>query len=281
MKSFKKALIIISTILLVTLIIGAIVLANNQEKEVYENLSNKDIELSNEIETEEKNEEIIPNMEKILEVIDEQKEEKETIEQDIPETTKIENNNTSVTKSTNSSITNKTTTNKVEALESTQSSTQSTINNNNQPKTTATTVEQPKIENTPVVNKSEETKQQETTPVNPTPTNPTPVDITPVRTYKRNGTYIEKLKNAITTTVTNNLASLNKYGITSVEQFIITEDSSICVCYGGNRGGWTFENTTAYSTFINSILKGTSMKIYAVDEYQDGEYIQTLCYYGH
>ena len=81
--------------------------------------------------------------------------------------------------------------------------------------------------------------------------------------------------------VKNNISSLNKYGITSFEQYKIIEDSSICAYNGGNRGGWTFENPTAYNTFVKSILKGTSLRIYAVDEYQNGEYIETLCYYGH
>ena len=55
----------------------------------------------------------------------------------------------------------------------------------------------------------------------------------------------------------------------------------MCTFNGGYRSGWTYENPSAYATFKASILKGTSIKIYAVDEYQNGVYIQTLCYYGH
>lgn len=156
----------------------------------------------------------------------------------------------------------------------------SVLNNNSQSKTevknaeTSETVqtEQPKVEKP----KKEESKPVENKPVE------TPKQTAPVREYKANQTYINKLKKTITTEVTSNLASLKKYGITDVSQYkIIDDDSSICACYGGNRNGWTYANVSAYNTFKSSILKGTYLKIYAVDEYYNGEYIQTLCYYGH
>ena len=107
------------------------------------------------------------------------------------------------------------------------------------------------------------------------------IETKPVRTYKINKTYINKLRETIVTEVTNNLEKLNKYGITSIEKYTIIEDDSICTFNGGHRSGWTYENPSAFATFKSSILKGISMKIYAVDEYYNGEYIQTLCYYGH
>lgn len=131
--------------------------------------------------------------------------------------------------------------------------------------------EQPKVEEP----KKEESKPVENKPIEkPKPT-------APVREFKVNQNYINKLRSTITTEVSNNLEQLNKYGITDVSQYKIIVDSSICTCYGGNRNGWTYENISAYNTFKSSILKGINMKIYAVDEYQNGEYIQTLCYYGH
>lgn len=107
------------------------------------------------------------------------------------------------------------------------------------------------------------------------------IETKPVRTYKINKTYINKLRETIVTEVTNNIEKLNKYGVTSIEKYTIIEDDSICTFNGGHRSGWTYENPSAFATFKSSILKGTSMKIYAVDEYYNGEYIQTLCYYGH
>lgn len=143
-----------------------------------------------------------------------------------------------------------------------------------EPETKPTT---PQEESNPVVEKQEETKQEESKKEETIPT-----ETKPSRTYKINTTYINKLKQTVITEVTNNLDKLNKYGITSVEQYtIIDDDNSMCAYNGGHRSGWTYENPSAYATFKSSILKGTSIKIYAVDEYQNGIYIQTLCYYGH
>lgn len=148
------------------------------------------------------------------------------------------------------------------------------ITNNYQTKTEIKNSQTKEPEKTEPI-KVEESKKEESKPVEiQKPTEP-------IREYKVNQNYINKLKNTITTEVKNNLEKLNKYGIKDVSQYQIIVDSSICTCYGGNRNGWTYENVSAYNTFKSSILKGTNMKIYAVDEYYNGEYIQTLCYYGH
>ena len=152
-------------------------------------------------------------------------------------------------------------------------------NNNSQPKTEVKNTPQPEPVQTEQP-KVEEPKKEESKPVEDKPIE-TPKPTAPVREFKVNQNYINKLRSTITTEVTNNLEQLNKYGITDVSQYQIIVDSSICTCYGGNRNGWTYENVSAYNTFKSSILKGTNMKIYAVDEYYNGEYIQTLCYYGH
>lgn len=157
-----------------------------------------------------------------------------------------------------------------------KSNTSITNDNTKKQENTKTNIEQPetvKKEQT----KSETPKKEE----NKTVETPKQATTTPIREYKINQTYINKLKNTIIAEVTNNIDKLSKYGITEVNQYKIIVDSSICTCYGGNRNGWTYENVSAYNTFKSSILKGTNLKVYAVDEYQNGEYIQTLCYYGH
>ena len=155
----------------------------------------------------------------------------------------------------------------------------SVSNNSSQPKTEVNNTPQTEPVQTEQT-KVEEPKQEESKPVENKPIE-TQKPSAPVREFKANQNYINKLRNTITTEVTNNLEQLNKYGITEVSQYQIIVDSSICTCYGGNRNGWTYENVSAFNTFKSSILKGTNMKIYAVDEYYNGEYIQTLCYYGH
>lgn len=166
---------------------------------------------------------------------------------------------------------NKQTSNTSNKVTVTNNNSQSKTEVNNTPQQEPVKTEQPKVEEP----KKEESKPVENKPVE------TPKPSAPVREFKVNQNYINKLRNTITTEVTNNLEQLNKYGITDVSQYQIIVDSSICTCYGGNRNGWTYENVSAYNTFKSSILKGTNMKIYAVDEYYNGEYIQTLCYYGH
>lgn len=259
MKSLKKVLIIIIVILIVGLISGVLVLARNQ-KEKFVEVSNQEPEIINETENGRKAEEITVVIEEQENVVEDQLENNnETIGSEITKENSIKNEGIINQDNANETLTIKTNTSKnSNQLKSNNQS----IPNNTQQQTSATPIQE---------TEQVEVKKEE----------PKPVVTTPVRTYKKNTTYISKLRNTITTTVNNNISSLNKYGITSVEQFTITEDSSICVCYGGSRNGWTYENTVAYNTFVSSILKGTSMKIYAVDEYQNGKYIQTLCYYGH
>lgn len=148
------------------------------------------------------------------------------------------------------------------------------ITNNYQSKTEIKNSQKSELIQTEPI-KVEEPKKEENKPAKKTE------QTEPIREYKVNQNYINKLKNTITAEVGNNLEKLNKYGIKNVSQYQIIVDSSICTCFGGNRNGWTYENVSAYNTFKSSILKGTNIKIYSVDEYYNGEYIQTLCYYGH
>lgn len=257
MKKFKKVLIMIIAILTVVLILGVLLVLKTKKEESIE-IGNKELEITNQGEIE-----VVEEDEEIIATIEEQKTEEqldnneEANKSEIAKENFIKNDNVVNSSDTNKTIKEKNdTTKNVNKSKSVQSNNQNTQNN---------TQQQP-----------QQTKQ-ETKPVEQNK----PVVTTPVRTYKENTTYISKLRNTITTTVRDNLSSLNKYGITSAEQYKIKEDSSICAYNGGNRNGWTYENSTAYNTFVKSILKGTSLKIYAVDEYQNGEYIQTLCYYGH
>lgn len=263
----KRFLIFILVIILsIGLLIG-VVLSNNNEKD-------KDIKLSlkpdeNIIEEIQNNEEEPINV--ILENDDVELKQTGEVKEDKPEEA-IEQE-----KKQETTVSEKVQNNKQTSSNSNKNS--GTYNDNLQTKTENKTISQKE----PIVTeqpKAETPKQEESKPVENKPVE-TPKQTTPVREYKVNSTYINKLRSTIITEVTNNLSQLNKYGITDVSQYKISEDSSICACYGGHRNGWTYENITAYNTFKSSILKGTSIRIYAVDEYQNGQYIQTLCYYGH
>lgn len=281
MKKSKKLIIIIGAILIISIIVG-VVLANNTKKK------NKIIG-SLEINTDEN--EIIKEepINVIVEDSEKQEDEPEEIQVDkVEEKVSIEEvsieeqpkviDNQDKPKTTTSSVNSNS--NKQTSNSSKQTTSIATINTNAKAETkieVQTTPPEPvKVEEPQVaIPKQEESKPVENKPVEK------PVQTAPVRTYQKNETYISKLRSTIVTEVTNNLPNLNKYGITDVSQYQIIEDSSICTYNGGNRSGWTYENVTAYNTFKSSILKGTSIKIYAVDEYQNGEFIQTLCYYGH
>ncbi|MBE5820165.1 MAG: hypothetical protein E7310_05075 [Clostridiales bacterium] len=194
--------------------------------------------------------------------------------------TKVETPNKTITTNTSSNKTNNQSNNTNQSIKTSkqeESITETKIPEKTAEPETETKPTTPQEESYPVVEKQEETKQEESKKEETIPT-----ETKPSRTYKINTTYINKLKQTVITEVTNNLDKLNKYGITSVEQYtIIDDDNSMCAYNGGHRSGWTYENPSAYATFKSSILKGTSIKIYAVDEYQNGVYIQTLCYYGH
>lgn len=270
MKKSKKLIIIIGTILTISIIVGE-VLAHNNTKE------NKYIE---NLETNTEENKIIEDEEPIN-VILEGSEEQENETDEIKETTQIEQESFIEEKQEE-----KNNQNKSEIATSSVSSNNNKQTSSNSSKTTSVTTSNTNTNSGGQITPSEPIKVEEpqvTTPKQEEskPVEDKPVQTTPVRTYKINQTYINKLRNTIITEATNNLSQLNKYGITSVDQYKIIEDSSICAYNGGNRNGWTYENTTAYNTFKSSILKGTSIKIYAVDEYHNGEYIQTLCYYGH
>lgn len=267
MKKSKKLFILIGEIILISILLGIIIL-NERESKVIDSIeigkeeSEKNEEPLNVVlanEEEQKNE--VTEIEKNG-TLEEDKTKTETEQKKTKEPTSIINTNIDKQASNDTSkivsvtLNNKTTNPEVK---------QETENSNK-------TIEQPQETN----QKTEQSK-----PVENKPVENKPVNITPVRTYKVNQTYINKLKNTIITEATNKLDKLNKYGITSVDQYKIYVDSSICTCFGGNRNGWTYENVSAYNTFKSSILKGTNIKIYAVDEYYNGEYIQTLCYYGH
>lgn len=273
MKKSKKLFIIIGGVILVSILAGIIIL-NGRESKVIDSIeigkeeSEKNEEPLNVVlanEEEQKNE-----VTKIEEngTLEEDNTKTETEQKKTKEPTSNINTNTNIDKQASNdmskivSVTSNNKTTNPEVKQETENSNK-TIE---QPQETNQKTEQSKpVENKPVENKPVET-------ANPP---------APVREFKVNQNYINKLRSTITTEVTNNLEQLNKYGITDVSQYQIIVDSSICTCYGGNRNGWTYENVSAYNTFKSSILKGTNMKIYAVDEYYNGEYIQTLCYYGH
>ena len=253
----KRFLILIIGIILSTGVAGGVGFINNKEKDNTIKVEPENV--INEVQ-EKEDEPINVIIENAVEEIKEQEEvnelkNDEVVKEDEKPEVKKENKQTSTSNKTTMS------------------------NNNSQPKTEVNNTpqqepvktEQPKVEEP----KKEESKPVENKPVE------TSKPSAPVREFKVNQNYINKLRSTITTEVTNNLEQLNKYGITDVSQYQIIVDSSICTCYGGNRNGWTYENISAYNTFKSSILKGTNMKIYAVDEYYNGEYIQTLCYYGH
>jgi len=255
----KRFLFLIIGIILSTGVVGGVGLVNNKEKEANPPI----VESQNIIEeVQEKEEEPINVVvESTVEEIKEQEEitKDEIVNEDKKQEVKQENKQTTASnKQSSNSTANKSTVS--------NNNTQPKQKINNTPKSEPVQEEQPE---------AEEPKKEESKPVE------TPKPSTPVREFKANQNCINKLRNTITTEVANNLEQLNKFGITDVSQYQIIVDSSICTCYGGNRNGWTYENVSAYNTFKSSILKGTNMKIYAVDEYYNGEYIQTLCYYGH
>lgn len=261
----KRFLILIIGIILSTVVAGGVGLVNNKEKDNPPIVESKNI--IEEVQ-EKEDEPINVIIENAVEEIKEQEEvnelkNDEAIKEDEKLEVKKENKQTSTSNKQISNTSNKTT----------------ISNNNSQPKTEVNNTPQQEPINTEQT-KVEEPKKEESKPVENKPVE-TSKPSAPVREFKVNQNYINKLRSTITTEVTNNLEQLNKYGITDVSQYQIIVDSSICTCYGGNRNGWTYENVSAYNTFKSSILKGTNMKIYAVDEYYNGEYIQTLCYYGH
>lgn len=261
----KRFLVLILGIILSTGVVGGVGFVNTKEKN---NTVNVDFENVIEEVKEKDDESINVVIESEVEEIKEPEEVNEVekdeiiIEDSTPEV-KQEKKQTETSNKQTSNTSNKVTV--------TNNNSQSTTEVENTPQPEPVQTEQPKVEEP----KKEESKPVENKPVE------TPKPSAPVREFKVNQNYINKLRNTITTEVTNNLEQLNKYGITDVSQYQIIVDSSICTCYGGNRNGWTYENVSAYNTFKSSVLKGTNMKIYAVDEYYNGEYIQTLCYYGH
>lgn len=260
----KRFLVLILGIILSTGLAGGVGFVNNKEKNNTVNVGSENVIE----EVKEKEEPINLVIESEVEEIKEPEEVKEAereeviIEDNTPEV-KQENKQTVASNKQTSNTSNKS----------------SISNNNYQPKTEVKNTPQPEPVQTEQT-KVEEPKKEESKPVENKPVE-TANPPAPVREFKVNQNYINKLRSTITTEVTNNLEQLNKYGITDVSQYQIIVDSSISTCYGGNRNGWTYENVSAYNTFKSSILKGTNMKIYAVDEYYNGEYIQTLCYYGH
>lgn len=268
MKKSKKVLIIIGAILIVSILVGIVLINSNEKK-------NKTISKS-EVNTEEDEGQKTINV--VLDGLEQKENETNEEQQDKIEEESIleeqlkESDNQDKQKSPISNIDSNNSVNTKPV----------TTSNNNGKVDTKQEVQRKPLESTKVEQTQVETpKQEESKPVE-NKTVEIPKQTTPVREYKANQTYINKLKNTITTEVTSNLDSLKKYGITDVSQYkIIDDDSSICACYGGNRNGWTYANVSAYNTFKSSILKGTYLKIYAVDEYYNGEYIQTLCYYGH
>lgn len=261
----KRFLVLILGIILSTGVVGGVGFVNTKEKN---NTVNVDFENVIEEVKEKDDESINVVIESEVEEIKEPEEVNEVekdeiiIEDSTPEV-KQEKKQTETSNKQTSNTSNKVTV--------TNNNSQSTTEVENTPQPEPVQTEQPKVEEP----KKEESKPVENKPIE------TPKPSAPIREFKVNQNYINKLRNTITTEVTNNLEQLNKYGITDVSQYQIIVDSSICTCYGGNRNGWTYENVSAYNTFKSSVLKGTNMKIYAVDEYYNGEYIQTLCYYGH
>lgn len=261
----KRFLILIIGIILSTGVAGGVSFVNNKERD-------NTIKVDSEKIIEEVQEKLVKPINVIIESgveeIKEQKEAKEIesneviIEANNPEI-KQEDKQAIISNKQTSNISNKTTVSNYNSQTKTE--------NKSTSQTEPVKTEQPKAE----IPKQEENKPVENKTVE------IPKPSAPVREFKANQNYINKLRNTITTEVINNIEQLNKYGITEVSQYQIIVDSSICTCYGGNRNGWTYENISAYNTFKSSILKGTNMKIYAVDEYYNGEYIQTLCYYGH
>lgn len=290
MKNFKRNLFIVGVLFVVSIASGFIY-AKSRNVKGEEFI--KEAEINNEIEEittigEEKTNEIediisVALVENQEEIVNE-----EIISNEIKEESKeIKSQNIDEVKSSNKPGSDTKTTKQVDNKATTSTNTQKdnkpTIpSTSNEAKQVETPVienkkVEPQIEPNTIVKDPEPVKVEE--PVKPVETKP--IIKAPTREYKINTIYMDKLRNTIITEVTNNLEQLNKFGITSVDDYKIEETSSICTYNGGNRSGWTYENATAYNTFKNSILKGKSMKIYAVDEYQNGEYIQTLCYYGH
>ena len=264
----KRFLIFILIIILSISVVIGVVLAKNNEKEDEASIKNENVikEVQNNKEEPinvvlESNEEEIEEAKKENEIVSE--ENRQEINQEEKQATTSNINQSNKQNSNNYSKSN--------IPENNNSSSQANVETKNIPQNEQTNTDKAKVE-TP---NKEESKPVENKPVE------TPKQTTQIKEYRENKTYINKLKNTIITEVTNNLSKLEKYGIKDVSQFKINVDSSICACYGGHRNGWTYENITAYNTFKSSILKGTSMRIYAVDEYCNGQYRQTLCYYGH
>lgn len=261
----KRFLVLILGIILSTGVVGGVGFVNTKEKSNTLNVGPENV-IEEVQEKEDKQINVV--IESEIEEIDEPEEVKEAEREEVV----IEDNTIEVKQENKQTVTS----NK-QILNTSNNS--SISNNNYQPKTEVKNTPQPEPVQTEQP-KVEEPKKEESKPVENKPVE-TAKPPAPVREYKVNQNYINKLRNTITTEVSNNLAQLNKYGITDVSQYQIIVDSSICTYNGGNRNGWTYENISAYNTFKSSILKGTNLKIYAVDEYQNGEYIQTLCYYGH
>ena len=298
MKISKKLVIILSIVLIIGAIISVTIIKFKQEKTKANEINNQELDVSEickEQNKEQNNEHIAyEEVDSITEEVTQTKDESVEILN-----TTSNNENKVEQKDKQKQIDTSENKNKTSISSSSNAKTEKQSNN------TSKEQEQSKKEETEVGNiQQEESKVPENEPANPVEPeikeeiqenmkqedekqeevkieeNKT-IETKPVRTYKINKTYINKLRETIVTEVTNNLEKLNKYGITSVEKYTIIEDDSICTFNGGHRSGWTYENPSAFATFKSSILKGKSMKIYAVDEYYNGEYIQTLCYYGH
>lgn len=302
MKISKKIIIIGSVLLTICIVTGIILIKANKKEDLISNIIKKEETEILDITSEQSNNNEIDN--EILNIIN--NDDIQTIDKDesmdiVEQKTydkKIDDNSVKPKQETkvetpNKTITTNNSSNKTNNQSSSSNTNQSIESSKQQENVTETKVPEkttepeskpstPQVESNPVEEKQEETKQEETKKEESKQEETIPTETKPSRTYKINTTYINKLKQTVITEVTNNLEKLNKYGITSVEQYkIIDNDNSMCAYNGGHRSGWTYENPSAYATFKSSILKGTSIKIYAVDEYQNGVYIQTLCYYGH
>lgn len=301
MKISKKIIIIGSVLLTICIVTGIILINANKKEDLIPNIIEKEeteilditSEQSNNNEIDNEISNIINNDD--IQTIDknesmdivEQKNYDEKIDDNSvkpKQETKVATTNKTITTNNSSNKTNSQSSNTNQSIESSKQQETKVQEKTTEPESKPSI---PQVESNPVEEKQEETKQEDNKKEEPKQEESKqeetiPTETKPSRTYKVNTTYINKLKQTVITEVTNNLDKLNKYGITSVEQYkIIDDDSSMCTFNGGHRSGWTYENPSAYATFKVSILKGTSIKIYAVDEYQNGVYIQTLCYYGH
>ena len=183
------------------------------------------------------------------------------------ETTKPSNNtNTSASKNeTNTTTTKEPTTNTNTNITTNETTTNDKANNNETTKTenVTTTTNQSTSSNTSETNPKEEVKQEEPKQEEPKQEEPKQEEKPVIKDeYVRNDAMIEKIKSTI---LNNQSQTMTDYGFEVVVDSSIVKDTNY----------FTF---TEKRVIAKILYKFGKIKIYAQDQYYNGEYIQTQCF---